>query len=133
LRRSSSFSMVSTLSARKRIGCLLALISFLYPVRDAVLAKAQLAAGQTLLDVGTGRPHRVRRPGATAPSGRDLLRYLRGPACGLPRGSHLRGPALIYVNDKARVLREFYRVLKLAQASEITRHPQPLAEMVPTM
>lgn len=30
------------------------LIEFLYPVRDAVLAKAQLAPGETLLDVGTG-------------------------------------------------------------------------------
>ena len=30
------------------------LTEFLYPVRDAVLDKAQLAPGQTLLDVGTG-------------------------------------------------------------------------------
>jgi arsenite methyltransferase len=30
------------------------LLEFLYPVRDAVLDKAELAPGQTLLDVGTG-------------------------------------------------------------------------------
>jgi len=119
------------------------LAGFLYPVRDAVLGRARLAPGQTLLDVGTGDGliafGALERLG---PSGRvifsdisqDLLDHCRAAA----RAEGLAGrcrfvlaPAdqlaavpdasvdavttrsvLIYVKDKARAMREFFRVLR---------------------
>ena len=119
------------------------LAEFLYPVRDAVLDRARLAPGQTLLDVGTGDGliafGALERLG---PSGRvifsdisqGLLDLCRAAASAegvldrcrfaLAPADHLAAVAdasvdavttrsvLIYVKDKARAMREFFRVLR---------------------
>src|ERR1700758_3983909 len=119
------------------------LTEFLYPVRDAVLDKAQLRPGDTVLDVGTGDGliafGALERLG---PSGRvifsdisqDLLDHCRAAASAeglldrcrfvLAPADHLTGvpdasadavttrSVLIYVKDKARAMREFFRVLR---------------------
>jgi arsenite methyltransferase len=121
------------------------LIEFLYPVRDAVLEKAQLAPGETLLDVGTGDGliafGALERLGPTgrvifSDISQDLLDHCReaaGTEGRLDRCRFVLAPAddltavpdasvdvvttrsvLIYVKDKARAMREFYRVLKPA-------------------
>jgi arsenite methyltransferase len=119
------------------------LARFLYPVRDAVLDRARLASGETLLDVGTGDG--LIAFGALellGPSGRvifsdisqDLLDHCRAAAAEeglLDRCRFVLAPAdqltgipdasvdvvttrsvLIYVKDKARAMREFFRVLR---------------------
>jgi arsenite methyltransferase len=119
------------------------LAEFLYPVRDTVLDKAQLASGETLLDVGTGDGliafgalDRLGQSGHVIFSdiSQDLLDHCRAAAGAeglLGQCQFLLAPAddltalteasvdvvttrsvLIYVKDKARAMREFYRVLK---------------------
>ena len=119
------------------------LAEFLYPVRDAVLDRARLEPGQTLLDVGTGDGliafGALERLG---PSGQvifsdisqGLLDHCRAAASAeglLDRCRFVLAPAdqltvvpdasvdavttrsvLIYVKDKARAMREFFRVLR---------------------
>ena len=119
------------------------LSEFLYPVRDAVLGKARLQPGDTLLDVGTGDGliafgalERLGPAGHVIFSdiSQDLLDLCREAAsagglleqcsfvlasadalAGVPDASVdvlTTRSVLIYVPDKARALREFYRVLK---------------------
>jgi arsenite methyltransferase len=119
------------------------LIEYLYPARDAVLDKAQLRPGDSLLDVGTGDGliafGALERLGPTgrvifSDTSEDLLDHCRKAAdaeglldrCSfiLAAAESLTGAAdasadvlttrsvLIYVQDKATALREFYRVLK---------------------
>ena len=117
--------------------------TFLYPVRDTVLDKAQLRSGETLLDVGTGDGlialGALERLGSSghvifSDISQDLLDHCRQAATAegllgqcsfvLASADSLHGVAdesvdvvttrsvLIYVQDKAAALREFYRVLK---------------------
>jgi arsenite methyltransferase len=119
------------------------LAEFLYPVRDEILDKGKLRAGDTLLDVGTGDGlvafGALDRLGATghvifSDVSHDLLAHCRAAAVAegvADRCSFVLASAdsltaiedtsvdvvttrsvLIYVKDKAAVLREFYRVLK---------------------
>jgi arsenite methyltransferase len=119
------------------------LTEFLYPVRDAVLDRARLRPGQTLLDVGTGDGliafGALERLGASgrvifSDISQSLLDHCRAAASAdglLDRCRFVLAPAdqlaavadasvdavttrsvLIYVNDKAQAMREFFRVLR---------------------
>jgi ubiquinone/menaquinone biosynthesis C-methylase UbiE len=119
-----------------------AVLDFLYPVRDKVLANAQLKSGDTLLDVGCGDGLIGFGALAQVPDCRvifsdispDLLTHAEGVAreigvrdrCRFIRASadDLKSLAdssldavttrsvLIYVADKRRALAEFHRVLQ---------------------
>jgi SAM-dependent methyltransferase len=103
------------------------LAGFLYPVRDAVLDRARLEPGQTLLDVGTGDGliafGALERLG---PAGRvifsdisqDLLDHCR--AAGASVDAVTTRSVLIYVKDKAQAMREFFRVLPIPWSTSTT-------------